>query len=465
AFWDVLAGASVLQAGESGTFTLHTDDSPEVFNVSAGAQVIVNDANSYGLRASTFLPAAPLAYPDRIPNGDYVYWNATNSAPYAWGFVGNPQNGLLRLHTQTPSATEPERVLQMQLTPTPGQTNELAVDTWLMLPDAPLTLWVNPPVSANQAPDFKTLYGIQIVLTANAKRFYILFGAQATSGTLPSGDIYTMIAAPAGSWSQQTIRLPEIIQALDIPLPDPEIRRIGSLQIPMHMANFRLYVRSNEPLLAEFGPIQSQPNTVTVQDALIDQTIQSPADLLLWRGDINLLAGNSETAHQYYQQALDANPKSGAANYRLATTLVALGQYAEAQMAVQAALDNGYRSTARAYWTLGNVYLGLKQFPEAQTAFATALDRLTSDLAPYNNSFQAEIYSGLGQALILQNRPEVAEGMFARASQLNPFDLANYQALFSIYAAQTRCTAAALLENQAARYELPVTALENCPAS
>ncbi len=462
AFWDVLNGPSVVEAGEQSLFTLHTDYPLEIFNATAGAQVIVSDASSYGLRASTFLPAAALIYPDHLPNTDYVYWNAANDAPYGWGFVGNSQTGEIRLSNQPSAIDQPQRLLQMELTPSGNQPSELALDTWLMLPEAPITLWIKPPTQANQAPDFETLYGIQAVLTANGKRFYVLFGDADTTGTLPNGDPYRMVAAPADVWSQQTIRIPEIISLLNVPLPDPEIRAVSSLQIPMQMINFRLYVRSAQPLVAEFGTITMADDDLPLHDLLIEDTIQSPADLLLWRGDINLKAGNDALASQYYQQAVDADSTSGAAYFGLASAQIHLGNYADAQTAVQSALDHDYPFTARAYWTLGNAYLSLSQYQEAQTAFTSALDRLTRDLAAYDSTFQAAVYSGLGDALMLQDRPEVAEGMFARASQLNPFDLANYQALFSIYSDQARCAAAAVLVDQSARYALPITAMDSC---
>ncbi len=139
-----------------------------------------------------------------------------------------------------------------------------------------------------------------------------------------------MIAAPRGAWSAQTFSLPQIIAQLGVPLPDPQIRSVGSLQIPMRMANFRLYVRSTSALQAAFGPISMPANSIAVQDQLIAQTIDSPVDLLLWRGDINLQAGNGALARQYYQQAVDADPESGAAYYGLAAANVKLGQYDQA---------------------------------------------------------------------------------------------------------------------------------------
>ncbi len=111
---------------------------------------------------------------------------------------------------------------------------------------------------------------------------------------------------------------------------------------------------------------------------------------------------------------------------------------------------------------MGSAELGLAQYDQAQIAFTTALDRLSHDLIAYDDHFQAQIYGALGETLVLQGRPEVAEGMFSRASQLDPFDLANYQALFAIYAAQGRCGMATALTGWAARYGLPLASMNTC---
>ncbi len=119
AFWDVLDGPPVVAPGDQAQFTLATDYGLEVFNLSAGAQVIVSDAQVYGLRAATFLPAATLVYPDRVPNGDYVYWSTSADVPYGWGLVGDLQNGSVRLTTLP---DQPRRALQMTLAPAERST-------------------------------------------------------------------------------------------------------------------------------------------------------------------------------------------------------------------------------------------------------------------------------------------------------------------------------------------------------
>ncbi len=456
-FWNVINGPPTLAPGQQATFTLATDYPPQIFNLSAGAEVIVNDASSYDLRAATFLPSTVI-YPDRPPNGDYVYWtpNASTSVPFGWGFVGSAQTGQISLKMPG-AAGDPDHAVRLSLTPVGNQPSDLALDTWLMLPEAPIQLWVNPPAQANQAPKFDTIYGIQLTVTTNAKRFYILFGDAAdklATGKLPTGEPYLMIHAPSGQWTQVSFNVAQVIAQLSVPLPDPEVRAVGGLQIPMQMVNFRYYLRASTPTQADFGPISEQNTGIALADHLIGETIQSPADVLVWRGDINLQVDNAEVARQYYQQAVTADPKSAAANYGLAAALVRLGRYRDALPYAQAALDNGYTFSTRVYVAMGNADLGLKRYADAQAAFAQALDHFGTDLTGYDSSFQAQIYSGLGQALLLQNRPEVAEGMFVKASQLNPLDLTTYQSLIDIYTTEGRCDAAAALNDQAARYGL-----------
>ncbi|HVU12086.1 MAG TPA: tetratricopeptide repeat protein [Phototrophicaceae bacterium] len=452
-FWNVINGPSTLAPGQQAVFTLATSYPPQLFNLSVGAEVIVNDANSYDLRAAAFLPAAAVVYPDRPPNGDYVYWTPKTNAPYGWGFVGNQQTGQISL--KLPSAVgDPDHAVRLSLTPVGNQPSDLALDTWLMLPEAPIQLWVKPPAQSNQAPKFATLYGIQAIVTVNNQPFYILFGDSSTSGKLPTGEPYLMIHAPSDQWTQVSFNVAQIIQQLGVPLPDPEIRMISGLQIPMRMVNFRFYLRASTPTQADFGPISVQDTGIALADYLIAETIQSPADLLTWRGDINLQAGNAEIARQYYQQAIDTDPTSAAANYGLATALLRLGRYSDALSGAQTALDNAYPYSARLYITMGNANLGLKRYTDAQAAFAHALDHFGTDPISYDSTFQAQIYSGLGQALLFQNRPEVAEGMFAQSNQLNPLDLTTYQALIEIYTTEGRCDAAAAIHNQAAHYGL-----------
>ncbi|MDZ4766063.1 MAG: tetratricopeptide repeat protein [Chloroflexota bacterium] len=453
AFWNILHGDDQLEPNTDGVYTLISRGNTDGFNLAVGAQIIVSDANSYGVRASTFLPPASFAYVDRLPNSEFVYWNADGSAPYGWGRLGGAGDGAITL-----THFEGERALRFDVNPPEGQSASVALDTWLMLPETPMEIWVQPPPDANLAPDFDALYGLEIVLTANGRRFFVLFGDETAAGTLPDSTPYTMIAAPEGVWSRQTVRLPAIIEQLDLPLPAPQMRAVGSLQLPMRMTNFRLYARANQPMAAYFGTISHPPSADAPPDARIADAVAHPDQVLLWRGDLNLEAHNYESASDYFTLALAANPELGEAAYGLGAARVALGDYAEVQTLLEQALTLGYPAQTRVYQSLGWLHLGMNQPEAAQLAFTTALDRFSSDGVVYGSSVEADLYKGLALALMQQGRLALAESMFTRAQALDPSDLELYTLLQSLYIDQGRCAAVDALVRNAARFGFPLPA-------
>jgi uncharacterized membrane protein/Flp pilus assembly protein TadD len=447
AFWNILHGDDQLEPNMDGIYTLTSRGNSNSFNFAVGAQLIVSDANSYGLRASTFLPPASLAYVDRLPNSEFAYWNADGLAPYGWGRLGGTGTGTITLTT-----FEGERALRFALNPPAEQSVSAALDTWLMLPEMPIEIWVQPPPTANDAPDFDALYGLEIVLTANRQRFFVLFGAANAVGTLPDGTPYIMIATPEGVWSRQTILMPAIIEQLNIPLPAPQMRAVGSLQIPMRMINFRLYTRANHPMEAYFGTISHPHSADTSPDTRIADAVAHPDQVLLWRGNLNLEARNYASASDYFTLALAANPQSGEAAYGLGAAQVSLGEYAAAQTLLEQALTLGYPAQTRVYQSLGWLHLGMNQEEAAQLAFTTALDRFSSEGTVYGSSIEADLYKGLALSLMKQDRLALAESMFTRAQALDPSDIELYTLLQSLYVNQGRCAAADVLITSAARF-------------
>ncbi len=448
AFWEVLHGSAQVDPGASQTYTLFTTNTAETFNPAVGAQVIVSDAENYGRRASTFLHPAMLVYVDSIPNGGFLYWNADGSAPYGWGLVGIP--GSVHL-TQ---ATTPDYTGRaVEFTIAPGQS--VALDTWLMLPEAPIRLWVNPPLGANQSPEFAMLYGVEIAFTQNGTRFLILFGTDA-SGTLADGTQFYGIPAPSDQWSEQTIQLPNIIAELGIDIPEPQIRAIGAVQFPMVMTNFRVYAQSNTAAAVSFGEITSVPGAASPALERIAASIAAPADLFRWRAEINLEAGNYAHAVEFFSAALALEPAVVESQFGLGAALFGTGDLARAQAIFEQAAAV-YPQRSRLQTLLGEILLAQGDAVGAQVAFNTALELFTRDGVDYGDSAQARIYRGLGDALAAQDRLALAESMYSRAVELDPWDLASYASLYRAFADQGRCDAATLIYDRAALFGLSVT--------
>ncbi len=442
AFWEVLHGSQQIAPASVETYTIFSSAAAEMFNPAAGAQIIVSDADRYDFRASTLLPPAMLTYVDAIPNGEFVYWNGSGTTPYGWGLVGIPGSAAL---VTVDTLEYRGRAAQLSV----PSAQSVALDTWLMMPEAPITLWVNPPLEANQAPGYEAQYGIEVIFTANNDRFLILFGTE-ESGLLPNGIPFYGIPAPSGVWTQQTLLLPDILSALNIDLPPPQIRAVGAVQFPMRMMNFRLFAAASgsQPLTAQFGAVTNVGGANSLADARITTYATNPAEVLRWRGQINLEAGNYERAVSYFESALALDPDQIDVRFELGEALYRNGTLEEARHLLESAAPE-YPQSARLQTILGEVLLAQGDALGAQAAFNAALEAFTRDGIAYGDAAHARIYRGLGDSLAAQERYAVAESMYTRALGLDPLDSATYSGLLLTFTRQGQCDTAQAIARQA----------------
>jgi len=458
AFWQVLHGAEQIAPNGTESYVLYTDAPSEVFNPAVGAQVIVNDANRFGVRASSFLPPAQLAYVDALPNSRWTYWLPNGSAPIGWGFIGVQPNAQVSLLTSQESGYD-GNALHFTVMPSGTAVTSASLDTWVMLPEAPITLWVKPPQDANIDPLTSPLYGLEMVLTSSGARALILFGAGAARGTLTDGTPYLTLPAAPQVWSQLTIHLPSVLKELAVPLPALQLRAVGTLQIPMIMMNFRLFISADRPFSADFGTLSNSSAVHVSADDQIAAAVASPLDVLLWRANINAEMRNHAIAAQYYTLALAVDPTSAQAHYGLGAENVALGRYDEATTPLAQAAALGYSARTRVLLAQGWMHFGSGSYADAQLAFTAALDQFTQDNIVYGASVEADLYYGLGASLIAQDRGLIAEAMVMRALDLDPQHRQAYLALQQFYIAEGRCVFETNLRERARTFNVDLPSL------
>jgi hypothetical protein len=328
AFWAIINGPQTVEPGDSATYQLASPAEVWAIDADEGTQVIVSDAYRYDLRASTVIEGDLSAgYAGVLPNGQYTYWNADSTAPLHWQRVGA-------------GTIEPITIdgvgsgLRLNL-PEATETTEAAmrVGTDIMFPYTAIEVWVNPPAGTNIPPDFESVYGLELI--ANDTRVWVLFGDESSSGEIDDGLYYWMIPAPSETWSKQTLHLREIYAELGFEIDDLSVEyapRLIHLNYPMTRLTFRLMAATRDPeatsITVEFGPVANTAllpdRGLNVQDAL-----EHPERMLLWRGEQNRIGRNYETAEAYFNQVLAINPDEAYAHIGLGWTYFESGRDSE----------------------------------------------------------------------------------------------------------------------------------------
>lgn len=331
-FWNIHEGPSILDPGQSADFTVRGAWPAWAFNSRNGAEVIVTDANSYDLRAAALVaPDITPAYSGVIPNGDYRFWRSDQNAPSYWGLIAEPDNpdsiervaaadGRTNLRFTIPANT---------LTDVPWSS--VKMDTQMLFPEIPIELWVQPPPEANLGPDFATVYGVELI--ANDKRIWVLFGDQAATGQIEPDLYYWMTPAPRGEWSLQTLNIRQIFADLGFYIRNTEqepVWRFDDLGYPRTALTFRLLLANRtpheEPVSAEFGPLNST-SLLPDRDFLMNEAIEQPETMLLWRGQKNREAGNLGIAFEFFTRAIEVAPEEAHAYIGLGWVEYDLGVY------------------------------------------------------------------------------------------------------------------------------------------
>jgi len=419
-FWDSQDGPSALPPGANAFYRISTNVPGEMLDLARGGQIIVTDATNDGLRASEVLSGdTAFISMDAVPNGRFEYQDRFTGAPTLWGLVTVPA-----LSGGKASLVESDRfghALRLTLQPASSETRAVVMlDTWLTLPEAPLTVWVNPPLEANRSPDFDLVYGLELLSTFDNQRVWVLFGDNFQMGEIEPGLPYLMLPAPRDEWSQQSIDVRQIFQTLRIQIAPPQWiqTRFDTLDFPKQMVNFRLLLaarQGNSALVeADFGPVAAAQNRADPQ-ILIEQAVDDPVQIAIMRGDFSRAVRNDAPAGDYYRAALNLNPDSAEAYYGLGEITLRAEQWPEAAAHFETALRLGYVRDALAYRGLAWATYRQGRLDEAQTHAEAALRAVRERVFFYDAVMMAELYRITGWIAFDQGRFDAAQAAFSEA--------------------------------------------------
>ena len=146
--------------------------------------------------------------------------------------------------------------------------------------------------------------GSKLISTSNQNRVWVLFGDKKQMGDLEPDLHDWMTTAPRGTWSRQTLDLRQIFAALRLEISPPERVANWSYEFPLSMLNFRLLLAArniSEPSIsADFGPV----NVLSLRpdvDSLIEDRLNHPEELLIWRGDLMDETERTRTIKEVWQ--------------------------------------------------------------------------------------------------------------------------------------------------------------------
>ena len=174
------------------------------------------------------------------------------------------------------------------------------------------------PMSTNRDnPARVTFYGLE--LHVRNEVIWILFGE--TDGQFEMGPVKVwMIDTPREEWHTVPLSVAEILAAFDIPLWtsfDDSPPRFEHVSYPRTTLHIGWLLQSTQPHSAEFGHITPQQR-FPAPTTLIQDEIDHPERLLIWRGDRAFENDQFELAMGYYQQALEVSPANAQAIFGLA---------------------------------------------------------------------------------------------------------------------------------------------------
>jgi hypothetical protein len=471
-FWDIQEGSPALAPGDSTFYRIRTDVPGEMVDLARGAQVIVTDTGD-SLRASEILSGdTAFISMDAVPNGRFEYQDRFSGAPTLWGLVTVP--ALSGGSVSLVDSTQFGHAVRLTLQPTSPEIRAVAMlDTWLALPEAPLSAWVNPPSDANRAPNFDLIYGLELLSTFDNQRAWVLFGDGAASGMIEPDLPYLMLPTPRGQWTQQSINVRGIFQTLGIEVASPQWiqTRFDNLNFPKQMVNFRLLLaaRQGDSTLveADFGPVSAAQNRADPQ-LLIQQAVADPYQIAIMRGDVSLAVHNDAPAAEYYRAALKLNPDSAEAYFGLGEIALRAQNWTEAAAYFENALRLSYVRAALAYRGLAWATYQQGALDQAQAHAETALNAVRERVFFYDAVMIAEMYRVSGWIAFDQGRYEVAQAAFSEALRQENRDAEAYIGLALVRLALGDLGGAANAVNTALDLgysgTLPVSACPYAPA-
>ena len=423
-FWDIDHGPETLDPGQRERYAISTDLPYEQFDTTKGAQIIVTDDDNYDLRGSTLIQGDLdlVTYPNTLANGKFQYWNPQTNAPLLWGVIADE---LDVVELMTPVGDDPDAVLRFTINnPSDNTRATVMLDTWIAFPTQPVQVWVKPPASANHIPELDIVYGLELLSTFNKNRVWVLFGDDKRSGQISDDLSYWMMPAPRDVWSLQELDVAQIFADANLVVSDPTRMQFGNLDFPVGMLNFRLLFAARDPeswpVVAEFGPVHSVEEAVDKRQ-LVEETVEYPEYLLVWRGDINRRARNYELAEQFYRDALVYNPQFAPAYYGLGEVQLNTNVWQAAAESFEIALTLDYDWPGLAHKGLGWAYLHLDDPQRSLDEFQIAVNIMIARTPLYKHSDFADAYEGMGWLYLDQNYFSQAELLFDRALYHDPY--------------------------------------------
>jgi Tfp pilus assembly protein PilF len=160
---------------------------------------------------------------------------------------------------------------------------------------------------------------------------------------------------------------------------------------------------------------------------------------LLGLGRVAFDQGDTQTAIDYFKQAVELNPSSAIAHFFLGEASLFAGydatdQNVQNQLYQQAEI--AYRTAIKLDDYASLAYNGLGWILQYQERYAESIE--VFEKALQLNDQEAEIFNGLGWSLFLSDRYQEAEPMFKRAIELDPDYLSAYFGLGRTYEEQRR---------------------------
>jgi tetratricopeptide (TPR) repeat protein len=201
------------------------------------------------------------------------------------------------------------------------------------------------------------------------------------------------------------------------------------------------------PALLGLGNISLQQNDANSALAYASRVIATSfwsADAHILAGSSYLLVGDQGQAQRAFELAAGLNPRSPAAQERLALVLGMRGNYADAERADESAL-----TIAPDYAPALN---GLARLLEKEGKTKQAKARIDRQIAVQPKAFQ--LYVAQAEFCIAQKDWECAEHSYQQTLALNPYYVNSYLALAHIYAATNR-PQGMIQEYEAARAKFP----------
>jgi|GEM_PF-5549572 len=185
--------------------------------------------------------------------------------------------------------------------------------TTFALPESDLTLNVRVPANANRIP-FRFIYGVRLVV--GDWTGIVLFGADQSGGTLPTGERFVNIAAPREQWASVSFPVRPVLNRMGAPVHERRFTydRDVNLDVSSTPVTFGWFAglagSCLEPVTAEFGEIgQTLPRLVSASRGL-EQSSSALAGNASWRGERARGFDNFAEAARRLEEATAIEPTS-----------------------------------------------------------------------------------------------------------------------------------------------------------